>query len=300
MQKTGPKLGSHTSTSGGLYRAVEIAAEVGADCVQIFTGNPNRWAIPGTGTALQDADVRRFREALAEHGISDPVSHASYLINFASPDSALREKSVSAMCVELERAEQLQLGGVVVHPGAFTKSSEAEGMRAITLSLKETLQQTGGMRTRILLENTAGQGSCLGWDLSQLQAMLDGVGGDPRVGVCIDTCHAFAAGYDLASETGFRDFIDQLERCVGIGRVAAIHLNDSKKELGSRVDRHEHIGEGAIGLEAFRRLLNHPRLAQIPMYLETEKGERDGVALDTINLGVLRGLIGHPEKSQKG
>lgn len=288
----GPRFGSHMTIAGGYFRAVEEAAEAGCDCVQLFTKNNNQWA----GKPITEAEVARFREELASRGIVEPLSHASYLINLASPDPALRQKSIDAMVVELQRAATLGIACVVVHPGAFTTSSEAEGIAAVIESLHSVLRATAGLETVVLLENTAGQGSCLGWDLAHLEQMLEGVDRDPRVGVCIDTCHAFAAGYDLTDESAFADFASQLEAKIGIGSIRALHLNDSRKGLGSRVDRHEHIGEGAIGLEAFRRLVNHPWLGRIPMYLETEKGERDGESLDVINLRTLRSLVGasHP------
>lgn len=286
-EKSMPQFGSHMTIAGGYFRAVEEAAAAGCDCVQLFTKNNNQW----NGKPVTVDDVTRFRDRLAELEIGSPLSHASYLINLASPDPVLRQKSVEAMVVELQRAAMLGIGCVVVHPGAFTSSSVAAGIGAIVDSLKEILAMTAGIDTVVLLENTAGQGSCLGWRLEQLQEMLEGTGRDSRVGVCIDSCHAFAAGYDLGDESGFAGFLEELEGRIGIDRVRALHLNDSKKGLGSRVDRHEHIGEGMLGLEAFRRIVNHPLLQKIPMYLETEKGERDGESLDVINLRTLRNLL---------
>lgn len=275
------------SIAGGYYRAVEAAAQAGCDCVQLFTKNNNQWR----AKPVSDEDVRLFKDALDQHSISCPLSHASYLINPASPDPVLRQKSVEALVVELQRAAQLGIFGVVVHPGAFTTSTEDEGIAAIIDSVSSVLKQTAQLDVNLLLENTAGQGTCLGWKLEQLQSIIDGVRDNSRLGVCIDTCHAFAAGYNIADESEFKSFANQLKRLFGWERIQAIHLNDSKKGLGSRVDRHEHIGEGAIGIGAFQMLLNHPRLRKIPMYLETEKGDRDGVDLDVMNLQRLRELV---------
>lgn len=281
-----PRFGAHMSIAGGYFRAVDAAAEAGCDCVQLFTKNSNQWR----AKPISDEEAAAFREALSRTGISDPVSHASYLINLASPDDLLWRKSVDGMTMELERAGKLGIPWVIVHPGASTTGTEEEGLARVVAALKELLDGPAA-QAGILLENTAGQGSTLGRTLEQLAAMLDGVGKDGRVGVCIDTCHAFAAGYDIGAADGYGDFLKQLDRLIGIERVQAIHLNDSKKGCGSRVDRHEHIGEGAIGLEAFRMLVNDTRLRRVPMYLETEKGDRRGESLDAINLRTLRNLV---------
>jgi deoxyribonuclease IV len=285
-----PKLGSHMSIAGGYYRAVEAAAKAGCDCVQLFTKNNNQWR----AKPITAEEIDAFQDALQRTGVSDPLSHASYLINLASPDLELRKKSVEAMVVELERAAALGIPHVVVHPGAFTTSSPEEGIAAIGVSLKEIFRQTPDISTTVLLENTAGQGSTLGWNFEQLGAMLSlDSANRERLGVCIDTCHAFAAGYDLTTDEGFLLMTSELDRHVGLNRVKAIHLNDSKKGLGSRVDRHEHIGEGMIGISAFRRVLTHPQLSNVPMYLETEKGTDDqGNDWDVVNLERLRASIG--------
>ncbi|MEZ6093340.1 MAG: deoxyribonuclease IV [Pirellulaceae bacterium] len=273
-----PKFGSHMSIAGGYYKAVEAAAACHCDVVQLFTKNNNQWR----AKPITDEDCRLFREALDKHGITDPLSHASYLINLGSPDDALRQKSIDAFAHELERAHLLGIPNVVVHPGAFTTSSEEEGIAAIIASLKSVIESTRKIETRILLENTAGQGSTLGRTFEQLAQMLDGVAKySERVGVCIDTCHAFAAGYDISNEAGFKAMIKSMNATFGIERIHAIHLNDSKKPLGSRVDRHEHIGDGAIGLDGFRFVVNHAKLKKIPMYLETEKGTDDNGRVGT-------------------
>lgn len=282
-----PLLGAHESIAGGYYKSVEIAARVGCECVQLFTKNNNQWR----AKAISDAEAAAFREALARCNIVRPIAHDSYLINLAAPDGELWEKSIAAFAHELERADRLGIPYVVTHPGSYTTTDEATGLRRIVAALDEVHRRTRGVSARCLLENTAGQGTNLGRRFEHLQAIIDGVREPERLGVCIDTCHAFAAGYPLSSQAEYDDTIGALDRCVGLERVRAFHLNDSKKGLGSRVDRHEHIGEGKLGLEPFRHLLNDRRFCDVPMYLETPKGLRDGEDLDTINLRTLRQLI---------
>ena len=280
-------LGAHESIAGGYYKSVEIARRVGCDCVQIFTKNNNQWR----AKEISDDDVARFRAALVDCCISHPLAHDSYLINLASPDKALWRKSVDAFVVELVRAERLGIPFVVTHPGAYTTSSESAGIKMIVRALDEVHKQTRGIAAQCLLENTAGQGSCLGWRFEHLAAIIDGVRDPDRVGVCIDTCHTFAAGYALGTEKEYKATLRSLDKTVGLKLVRAIHLNDSQKPLGSRVDRHAHIGRGQMGKEPFRFLMNDRRFRQVPMYLETPKGEEQGKDLDTINLKVLRRLI---------
>jgi deoxyribonuclease IV len=282
-----PILGAHESIAGGYFKAVEIARRVGCDCVQIFTKNNNQWR----AKELTDEDVTRFRAALADQKITHPLAHDSYLINLASPDKALWKKSVDAFVVELLRADRLGIPYVVTHPGAYTTSSEAAGIKAVARALNEVHKQTRGIQSKCLLENTAGQGSCLGHRFEQLASMIDGLKDPDRVGVCIDTCHTFAAGYPLGTEKEFKATMAALDKTVGLKLVRAFHLNDSVKPLGSRVDRHAGIGRGAMGKEPFRFLLNDRRFKQVPMYLETPKGEEKGKDLDTINLTILRRLI---------
>lgn len=280
-------LGSHLSITGGYHKAVERAAAVGCECVQIFTKNNNQWR----AKPLTPDDCTRFRAALAEHKIRAPLAHNSYLINLASPDEVLWRRSLEAMVVELERAHDLGIPYVVAHPGAFTTSSEEQGTARIITALNEIHQRCAKLDSQVLLETTAGQGSCLGWRFEHLADILGGVREHQRLGVCFDTCHVFAAGYPLGTPEEYQQTMQAFDQIVGIARIKAFHLNDSKKALGSRVDRHEHIGEGMLGLEPFRLLLADPRFADTPMYLETEKGERDGVDLDAINLATLRGLV---------
>ena len=280
-------LGAHMSMAGGYYKAVETARRCGCDCVQLFTKNNNQWR----AKAISDRDVELFQTALADLNVCCPIAHDSYLINLATPDKTLWQRSIDAFIVELQRAERLGIAYVVTHPGAYTTSTEALGLKRVARALDEVHRQTRGLAARCLLETTAGQGSTLGWRFEHLAAILDGVKDPERLGVCVDTCHVFAAGYPLATVKEYRSTMRALDKTVGLKRIKAFHLNDSKRELGSRVDRHEHIGEGRLGLEPFRHLLNDRRFRKTPMYLETAKGQRDGEELDVINLRTLRGLI---------
>lgn len=286
-------LGSHVSVAGGLHLGVQRAREVGCDCLQIFTKNANAWA----AKPLEPAAVTAWRDALQASGLKHPIAHTSYLINLGTPDEALFRKSIDALVIEWERAEALGLEGLVLHPGAYTSSDEESGVRRVVEGLVEAFSRIRPKLSRVLLENTAGQGTTLGRQLDQLGRMLDlAVAAEPTSaphwGVCLDTCHAFAAGYAIHTDDGFRDFCQRIRDKLPADSVRALHLNDSKKPLGSRVDRHEHIGRGELGLETFRRLLAHPELGRLPGYLETEKGTdpESGLDWDAINLAALRSL----------
>jgi len=281
-------LGSHVSVAGGLAKGVARAEAVGCHCIQVFTKNNNQWR----AKPLVDDDITAWNEALSASPVGRPIAHASYLINMASPKDELFQKSIDALVIELERANALSLEGLVVHPGAFTESSEDEGLDRIVDAVSEALGRVSPGSCRLLLENTAGQGSCLGHTFEQLAYMLDGVQQADRVGICLDTCHAFAAGYEINTEAGFSDMRKTMDHLLPANAVAALHLNDSKKPLGSRVDRHEHIGRGEIGVDAFRFVIEDSLLGTLPGYLETEKGtdEESGEDWDVINLRVLRGL----------
>jgi len=287
-------LGAHMSIAGGYYKAVEHAKAAGCDCVQLFTKNNNQWR----AKPITDDDVARFRDALKETGVSHPIAHDSYLINLASPDDALWRKSVDAYVDELRRAEQLGLAYVVMHPGAHTTSSEAEGLERVVAAFDEVDLATKGLAVVTLVEITAGQGSSLGWRFEHLAAILGGVRRPERLGVCFDTCHVFAAGYPLSPRRDYLRTMGELDRLVGLERVRAFHLNDSKGKLGCRVDRHQHIGRGQIGLEAFSLLLNDRRFRDRPMYLETNKEQEHGVEMDVVNLATLRGLIQKPARKK--
>src|SRR5262245_22578080 len=283
-------LGAHQSIAGGYYKAVEIAHRNKCDCVQVFTKNNNQWRAKD----LTDEDVRLFKGKLKELGVTHPLAHDSYLINLASPDPVLWKKSVDSFVMEMLRADRLGIPYLVAHPGAHTTSSEEAGIAAVVRALDETHRQTRGIKTKCLLETTAGQGSCLGRTFEQLAAMIDGVKDPDRLGICVDTCHIFAAGYPISSEKDYKATMRALDKTIGIKVVRAFHLNDSLKPLGSRVDRHAHIGKGMIGKEGFRLLLNDKRFSKVPMYLETPKGsgqdEKDG-KYDKMNLRTLRRLI---------
>lgn len=292
-------LGAHESIAGGLDKAVQRAAAVGCDCVQLFTKNNNQWQ----AKSITPQQAAEFRQALTEYGISHPVAHDSYLINLASPDNVLWQKSIDAFVHEIQRAELLGLLYVITHPGAYTTSSLPLGIARVVQALDEIHGQTRGGSVQCLLETTAGQGTCVGWRFEHLAEILGRVKDPERLGVCVDTCHVFAAGYPLHSKEDYRKTMTALEATVGLRQVKAFHLNDSKKDCGSRVDRHAHIGQGRIGLEAFRLLVNDRRFVGIPMYLETPKGMEDGVDWDVRNLGVLRGLVkpkGTPGKTARG
>ena len=281
-------LGSHVSAAGGLHTAIGRAVDVGCDCLQIFTKNNNRWHAKD----LTKKDIDAWLDALGESNLTHPIAHASYLINLASPKAELFQKSIDALVVELERANQLQLEGLVVHPGAFTDSSEEEGLDRIVDAVCEALGRVEPGTCRLLLENTAGQGTCLGYTMEQLAHMIDGINAGQRIGVCLDTCHAFAAGYEINTKRGFKEFRKEINDWLPKHAVRALHLNDSKKPLGSRVDRHEHIGLGEIGLEGFRLVMHDSTFRKLPGYLETEKGteESSGEEWDVINLRALRSL----------
>ena len=288
-----PRLGAHMSVAGGLPRAVERAIVHRCDALQIFAKNANQWR----GRLIPRDEIREFRRRIKASGIGPVVSHASYLINLATTSPALRQQSLEAMGDELDRAEALGLMGVVLHPGCYTAGSEADGLTLIADGLLELLRARRRGKTMILLEQTAGQGTALGATFEQLASIIARMNDHRRVGVCLDTCHLLAAGYDLCSPEGYASTFKQFGRLVGFDRLKAFHLNDSKRPLGSRVDRHEHIGEGFLGLEPFRRIVNDRRFSGLPMLLETPKGEGKATGpiaadpLDERNLNTLRRLI---------
>ncbi len=280
-------LGAHQSIEGGFYRAVERAHEYGCDCVQLFTKNTNQWA----AREITADEIGWFQDALARFGIMHPIAHDSYLINLASPEKNLWKRSVEAFLVELHRAEALGIPYVVTHPGAYTTGSEEGGLTQIIRALDEIHARIPECSARCLLETTAGQGTNLGWRFEQIARILEGVAEPDRLGVCFDTCHVFAAGYPLGTEKDYAATMAEFDRRIGLERIKAFHLNDSRRELGSRIDRHEHIGRGAMGIEPFRLLLSDSRFQKVPMYLETPKGIEDGEEWDVRNLRTLRELL---------
>ena len=286
------RIGAHMSIAGGVSRAVDRAELHGCEALQIFSKNASRWV----SRPLDPVEVRRFRRRIDDTGIFPVVAHASYLINLATAFEPLRTQSIAAFVDELDRAHTLGLLGVVVHPGTCTSGSEADAIRLVAAAVRTALAASPRRRTMVLVEHTAGQGRTIGHrfeHLSQILAQLD----SPRAGVCLDTCHLVACGYDIVSAAGYRRTFDDFDRLVGFERFHVLHGNDSKRPCGSRVDRHEHIGEGCLGLEPFRRLFHDPRLNGRPILIETEKtAGRDGRArievdpLDVRNLDTLRRL----------
>jgi deoxyribonuclease-4 len=288
------KIGAHMSAAGGVSRAVERAVLHRCEALQLFTKNNARWR----STPIADDEARRFRDAVAAASLSPVVSHASYLINLAAPPGPLRDKSLAALEDELDRADLLDLLGVVVHPGAAAPGMhEDEALALVAAGVVDVLERRSGRTAMILIEHTAGQGRSVGHRFEHLAAILAGVDGAPRVGICLDTCHLLASGYDIASEGGYAATFEAFSRLVGFDRLRILHANDSKRPLGSRLDRHEHIGRGYVGLPAFRRLLHDPRLAHLAMVIETRK--TPGVCnhptkvlldpLDEMNLAALGG-----------
>lgn len=280
------KFGAHMSIAGGHDRAARAAAALGMATVQVFTKSNNQWK----AKPLTDDQALAFRSAMTKAGLTDPVAHNSYLINLASPDDELWNKSIEAMVIELERAEALGIPTLVSHPGAHVGSGEDAGIARIALGLDEIHRRLPGIAAQVALETTAGQGSCLGHRFEHLRGILDRVRETDRLGICVDSCHIFAAGYRLGTLDEYNKTIEELDRIVGLDRVRAWHLNDSVKALGSRVDRHAGIGRGQLGIEPFGFIVADPRFASMPMILETPKGAEDDEDLDAINLRILRDL----------
>lgn len=273
------------SIAGGVQNAILQGQRVGCTAIQIFTKNSNQWGAKPIGEAELDA----FRKARTETGIEVSTAHCAYLINLASPEEANRRKGFESLKGEVSRAATLEIPYLVLHPGSHTGSGADGGVKRIADAINEIHAAQESKLPSILLECMAGQGSSVGSNFEELARILELVRDRTRIGFCLDTCHLFAAGYDIRTPEGFADVLERFDKAVGLEWVKAFHLNDSKKDLGCRVDRHEHIGKGFIGLEAFRYLLNHPRFIGTPMLLETPKGEDD--AYDLMNLAALRGLI---------
>ena len=273
------------SISGGMYRAFERAALTGCTTMQVFTKNNNRWeARPYT-----PGDIEQYRLARAGSPVAPVLAHAAYLINLCAVDGEVLRKSRAALRDELGRCEALGISGLILHPGSHVGAGEKDGIKRIAESLNLAHADTPGYRTRSILETTAGQGSAIGYRFEQLGGIIDLVDEKDRVGVCFDTCHVFAAGYDISMEGGWEETIGAFDDVIGLRRLSAIHVNDSRKERGSRVDRHDHIGKGKIGLPGFRMLMNDPRMENVPKILETEKS--DDMHEDIENMNVLRSLI---------
>lgn len=279
--------GAHMSISGGLAKAFARGQSVGCEAMQIFSKSERQWA----AKPIAPEDAAAFRAEQARTGIGPVVVHDSYLINLAAPADELWQKSIAAFAHELERCQLLGIPYLVTHPGAHTGSGEEAGLQREAEALERLFSEGVGGDTMVLLETTAGQGTCLGHRFEHLARLFELLPQhQARLGVCVDTCHVFAAGYDIRQAEGYAATFAEFDRIIGLGHIRCFHLNDSQKELGSRVDRHSGIGQGCIGLEAFRLLVNDPRFRGLPMIIETPKG--DDMAEDVENLGLLRSLVG--------
>jgi deoxyribonuclease-4 len=278
------ELGAHMSIAGGLHRALERGAELGCGAVQIFVKNQRQWA----GRPLGGDEVRAFRAARRRTGIRSVFAHGNYLVNLAGTEPTAWRRSVEVFSDELERAEALGLGALVIHPGSHLGEGVEAGLARVTAALDEALRRTRGYRVKIALENTAGAGHAVGKSFGELAALLARSAAPERLGVCIDTCHLHAAGYELRTAAGYRAALDECASVLGLSRILAFHLNDARAPRGSGLDRHEHIGKGALGLAPFRLLLRDRRLARIPKVLETPKEPEP--AADRANLRTLRAL----------
>jgi deoxyribonuclease-4 len=280
--------GAHRSIAGGFDCALRSGASVGCDCLQVFIKNQRQWR----AEPLTEDHIARYREAQRETGLHPVVAHASYLLNLATPDAGKRRKSITALIDELNRCEALGIGNLILHPGAHMDGTLGAGIARVARSLDTVHHACPGYRCMILLETTAGQGSAIGWRFEQLATIFDRTKEPDRVGVCLDTCHLFAAGYDFRTADGYAAMLYELDSAIGVSQVKCIHANDSKRDVGSRVDRHEHIGKGKIGKKGFAHFVNDPRFFGIPMIIETPKGKDGrGTDLDKVNLKRLRALV---------
>ena len=270
-------------TAGGIEKSILSGCEIGCTAVQVFTRSPRQWSAP----PLDPEAAARFRQAVSDTGMAFTVAHDSYLINLAAPDPVVLERSRAAFRDELERADAMGIPWVVTHMGAHLTSCEEDSLQVLCDSMNLIVEQTEGLSTGVALETTAGQGTCLGRTFEQIAQVVQGCREHLRVGVCLDTCHIFAAGYDVRSEETYEETFAAFDRTLGFDKLKVIHANDSKKGLGSRVDRHEHIGDGELGIEPFRRLVNDPRLSHAPIIVETP----DADTMHRVNVERLRGLL---------
>lgn len=277
-------LGAHMSIAGGIHKAPARGTRVGCGVIQVFTQNSNQWR----GKMPTDGEAALFREQWEAAGLHEIVAHDIYLINLAAPPGETRDKSLAAFREEMERCARLGIGMIVMHPGAHLGDGEETGIRRICEAFDRLIPAVPEFAGVVLLETTAGQGTSLGHTFEHLAAIIAGTAFPDRFAVCFDTCHAFAAGYDFTTGEGYRRVFAEFDRLVGLDRLRCFHLNDSRKGLNSRVDRHEHIGRGMLGLEPFRLLMNDGRFTTVPKILETPKGDDD--EFDVMNLNTLRGL----------
>ena len=277
--------GAHESIAGGVFKAIERGRTATCDTIQMFNKSNSQWR----AKKLVDDEIEKYFKMQDELGVSVACSHSSYLINIASPVAELNEKSYHALKEEMERCELLKIPGLVFHPGSHVGSGEEAGLNAIVKNINKIFENLKDNNVLLLLETTAGQGTNLGYTFEQLGYIIDNVEDKDHVGVCIDTCHIFAAGYPIIEPKDYKKTMKQFDNIIGLGKLKIIHMNDSKKEFGSKKDRHEHIGQGEIGLEAFRNFVNDSRLKKVPMILETPKDET--LEDDIKNLKVLRSLV---------
>ena len=278
-------LGAHTSTAGGVSKSVERAEKLGFTAMQIFTKNNNRWF----ANPLDEEEIKRFKDKLKKSHIKFVVSHDSYLINLCASNNEILEKSRKALADELERCELLEIPYLNFHPGSHTGRREEDGLKVIAESLNIVHEKTKDFKVGSMLELTAGQGTALGYRFEHIARLIELIEDKVRMSVCIDTAHIFAAGYDIRSPKEYEKTIKEFDSIIGLSRLRCFHMNDSKRELGSRVDRHEHIGKGFIGKEGFRNIMYDKKLVKIPKILETPKGKEQLEDLE--NLKVLRSLI---------
>lgn len=277
--------GAHESIAGGIFNAVERGKKATCDTIQIFNKSNNQWR----AKKLEKKEIDAFFKAIEDTGVTVSVSHTSYLINIASPDKALNEKSYKSLKEEMERCEMLKIPNLVMHPGSHVGSGEEVGMNKIAENINRLFSELNGNSVTLLLEATAGQGSNLGHTFEQLAYMIDKIENKDQTGVCLDTCHIFAAGYPIVKPSEYKATMKKFDDVVGLDRLRIIHANDSLKEFASRRDRHEHIGKGFIGKQGFANFVNDKRLENVPIILETPKGE--DLAEDIENLKVLRSLM---------
>jgi deoxyribonuclease IV len=289
-------LGAHIGIADGLPEAVTTGRRIGCEVIQIFSKSPQMWS----GPPLDSEVARSFREAVAKEGLRSTAVHQSYLPNLATPKAGLLKRSRAAFLDELRRAEGLGIPALIFHPGAHTGAGVEVGLKTIVESLNDAIGKTEGFRVRALLENAAGAGTALGSRFEELATVLDGVTDRARVGIALDTCHLFAAGFDFRTPEQYGELRDALEATIGCSEVRAFHLNDSKGGLGGHLDRHENIGKGMLGLEGFRNLLNDSRWNETPGYLETPLGADDEYAAYAEDLRVLRSLLAPASPSVAG
>jgi deoxyribonuclease IV len=281
-----PLLGAHFSIAKGLHRALYEAESYGCTALQIFTKNASTWK----ERTLSPDEIDRFHQARKETGITEIVSHTPYLINLATFEREKHVKSCNALVKEMIRSSMLDIPFVVLHPGAHMGRGEERGIEKIAAGINDIFGKIPDIKTRLLFETTAGQGSGIGYAFEQLASIMDKIENQNRCGICLDTSHIFAAGYDIRTKATYRKTMEAFDAIIGIKNLFVIHLNDSKKELGSRVDRHEHIGEGNIGMTMFKLLMNDKRFKDVPKIIETPK-HKDGFDADQMNLNRLRTLI---------